>query len=54
MNGKNLLFLKKLKKEAPEFFYRFMREEHNLKTLTELRMFAEAIEALTEVVEKES
>jgi len=46
LDGQGLLFLKTLKFEAPEFFYRFLSEQMCLKTLKDLQIFTQALEKL--------
>ena len=46
LNGQTLLFLKKLRRDAPEFFYRTASDQLGLKDIQELMKFSNAIEEL--------
>jgi len=46
LNGHNLRFLKTLRLEAPEFFYRYLFENLNLRHLGDLKIFTEGLAEL--------
>ena len=46
LDGSNLIFLQKLRLEAPEFFYRYLNENLKIRQLKDLQEFTEALTEL--------